>query len=264
MKNLGTKESNYSLHTNENFKKELESDITDIVQKISELFIHYFQFITENVKFKKSTFSRFIIIRGLDTIIHVFQFLLLYTKNIDLTYFHCQKSFYFYVEFVGQISEDEKMFLQLSSLDATTYVYKKTIFDISSELKKSNEVVSDCTRIKINVINDYIYTYKTILVYFINNEFSDKTQLNIVDRIYSKLNSLEDKSKITKFNDIIEKIYDGINNKKLFLTICDQIIKKYVKNTDLLNNNANKFLSDEFKDKLNDSPEKFIQWFASQ
>lgn len=264
MKTLGTKDSNYSLHNNENFKKELDSDISDIVQKIGELFINYFQFITENVKFKKSTFSRFIIIRGLDTIIHVFQFLLLYTKNIDLTYFHCQKSFYFYVEFVGQISEDEKMFLQLSSLDATTYVYKKTIFDISPELKKSNENVSDLARLKINIINDYIYTYKTILIHFINNEFTDKSQLNIIDRIYSKLNNLEDKSKIIKLNDIIEKIYDGINNKKQYLSLCEQIIKKYVKNPEYLNNNMNKFLSDEFKDKLNDSPEKFIHWFASQ
>jgi len=264
MKTLGTKDTNYSLHNNENFKKELETDISDVVQKISELFIHYFQFITENVKFKKSTFSRFIIIRGLDTLIHVFQFLLLYTKNIDLTYFHCQKSFYFYVEFVGQISEDEKMFLQLSSLDATTYVYKKTIFDIHSDVKKSNENVSDYTRFKLDIINDYIYTYKTILIHFINNEFTDKNQLNSIEHIYSKLNSLEDKSVILQFNELIEKIYDNIIDKKKFFGLCEQIVKKYVKNYQHLHNSINKFLSDEFKDKLNNSPDKFIQWFTCQ
>ena len=137
MKTLANKEVNYSLHNNENFKKELEPEISDITKKLSELFIDYFKFIIENIKFKKSNFSRFIITRGLDTIINVFNHILFYTKNLDVTYFHCQKAFYFYVEFIGQISEDEKMFLQLSSRDATTYVYKKTIFEINNETKKN-------------------------------------------------------------------------------------------------------------------------------
>jgi hypothetical protein len=72
---------------------------------------------------------------------------------VDLTYFHCQKSFYFYVEFVSQISEDEKMFLQLTSRDASTYVYKKTIFEINNEFKKMNDDMSDTTREKFEVIN---------------------------------------------------------------------------------------------------------------
>lgn len=137
MKTLGSKEVNYSLHNNENYKKELEPEISDVVIKISELFIDYFKFITENIKLKKTNFSRFIVTRGLDTIINVFNHILLYTKNLDVTYFHCQKAFYLYVEFVGQISEDEKMFLQLSSRDASTYVYKKTIFEINNETKEN-------------------------------------------------------------------------------------------------------------------------------
>ena len=113
MKTIANKEFNYSLQNNENFKKDIESDVTDIVKKLSELFIDYFHIIKENIKLKKSDFSRFIIARGLDTIINVFNNILFYTKNLDVTYFHCQKAFYFYVEFVGQISEDEKLFLQL-------------------------------------------------------------------------------------------------------------------------------------------------------
>ena len=162
MKTLVNKEVNYSLHNNENFRKELEPEISDVIKKISELFIDYFKFIIENIKLKKSNFSRFIITRGLDTIINVFNNLLFYTKNLDVTYFHCQKAFYFYVEFVGQISEDEKMFLQLSSRDATTYVYKKTIFEINNEIRKNNEDISDYTRLKLDIVNSYIDLYKTL------------------------------------------------------------------------------------------------------
>ena len=138
MKSMANKEVNYSLHNSENYKKELECELNDVVNKLSELLIEYFKFITDKLTLKKSKFSRFIITRGLDTITNVFNCILFYTKNLELTYFHSQRAFYFYVEFVGQISEDEKMFLQLSSRDATTYVYKKTVFEINNEEKNNN------------------------------------------------------------------------------------------------------------------------------
>ena len=52
MKSIGNKELNYSLQNSENFKKEIENEITDVVKKLSELFVDYFKFITENIKLK--------------------------------------------------------------------------------------------------------------------------------------------------------------------------------------------------------------------
>ena len=157
---ISNKDTNYSLNISENYKKELECDVSDVTKKYTALIVDYFNFILENIKISNIHFAKFIIIRGLDTITNVFLHLLYYTKNIDLTYFHCQKSFYFYVEFVGQISDDEKMFLQLTSRDATTYVYKKTIFDINSELKKLNEGCSEMFREKMKIIESYIIIYQ--------------------------------------------------------------------------------------------------------
>ena len=105
--------------------------------KYSELLIEYTKFIVENIQIKNKSYSKFIIIRGLDTITNVFTTILYYTKNLDLTFFHCQKSYYFYVEFISQISEAEKLFLQLSSRDASTYVYKKTLFDLNNSVLKT-------------------------------------------------------------------------------------------------------------------------------
>jgi len=261
MKSFANKEINYSLHNNENYKKELDSEITDVVQKISQLFIDYFKFITENIKLKKSTFSRFIIVRGLDTIINVFNYILLYTKNVDLVYFHCQKAFYFYVEFVGQISEDEKMFLQLTSRDATTYVYKKTIFEINSDLKKNNEEISDYTRLKLDIINIYIDLYKTLLLKLINDDFTHVKNLENIELIYKKLNGLTNKSNLKNLNQIIEFLYYRIENSEYFFDVCLLLIKKFIKNQEQINNCIDKFLSDEFKDKLEDTPEKFVAWF---
>jgi hypothetical protein len=263
MKTLANKEVNYSLHNNENFKKELESEISEVAIKLSELFIDYFKFIVENIKLKKSNFSRFIITRGLDTIVNVFNFILFYTKNLDVAYFHCQKAFYFYVEFVGQISEDEKMFLKLSSRDATTYVYKKTIFEINNEIKKKNKDISDYTRFKLDIINSYVDLYKTILLKLINNDFLNNDKLTIIENVYKKLNNLTNKSNIKLLNEIVEKLYYQIDEDGYFLDVCTIITKKIGKKQDLLKNYFDKFLSEEFKDKICETPDKFVSWFMS-
>jgi len=266
MKTSINKEHNYSLNNYENFKKELNYHVNDVIEKILELFIEYYKFITENIKIKKSKFYQFIIIRGLDTIISIFNFILLYSKNLDLTYFHCQRAYYFYVEFVGQISEDEKTFLQLTSRDAITYVYKKTIFEINNEIKKNNETISDYTRLKIDVINDYIELYRIILLKLINNNLDEKMnneKIIIIQTIFKKINTLNNKSKIKLFNGLIEKIYYEIENINCFLDICSILTKKITKNNDILNNCKQKILSESFKDIINEPTEKFINWITS-
>jgi hypothetical protein len=110
---ISHKDNNYSLNNIENYRKTLECGLGEVTKIYGDLLVEYSNFISENIKVKNSSFSRFIIIRGLDTITNVFLHILNATKNIELTYFHCQKSFYFYVEFVGQISDEEKSFLSL-------------------------------------------------------------------------------------------------------------------------------------------------------
>lgn len=264
MKSFANKEINYSLNNPENYRKELDSEITDVVEKLGDLFVQYFKFITENIKIKNTQFTRFIIIRGLDTISNVFNNILLNTKNLDLTYFHSQKAFYLYVEFIGQISEDEKMFLQLSSRDATTYVYKKTIFDMNNDYKKTNEVLTDYTRLKISIINNYTHLYEILLTKIINDITIDVSKINDIEKLYKKLNDLPNKSHIKIISDIIHKFSDKINDAQKFLDICSLLIKKCVKNPNLLGINfLNKFLSQDFAHKIQESPDKFIGWFMS-
>ena len=264
MESLGNKEVNYSLHNNENFKKELDDDISDVTKKLSELFIDYFKFIIEKIKLEKPNILRFTIIRGLDTIINVFNHILFYTKNLDVTYFHCQKAFYFYVEFVSQISGDENTFLQLSSRDVITYVYKQTIFKINYEKMKSNKEMSDDTRLKLDIINSYVDLYKTILLKLINYDLLNNEKLISIKNIYTKLNKLANNSKITLLNELIEKFYYYIDDDIFFFDSCELLIKKIHKNKKLSYNDCfNKFLSEDFKDKLQKSPDKFISWILN-
>ena len=261
---ISNKDTNYSLNISENYKKELECDVSDVTKKYTALIVDYFNFILENIKISNIHFAKFIIIRGLDTITNVFLHLLYYTKNIDLTYFHCQKSFYFYVEFVGQISDDEKMFLQLTSRDATTYVYKKTIFDINRELKKLNEGGSEMFREKMKIIESYIIINQTYLLKIIHShDKMNNSKLEYLLSLSGKLNGIQNKSKINKLENIIEKLYYKIDDVNLFFETNNLLIKKFIKNQETLLNAEKKINLEEANDKLKESPDKFINWLMS-
>ena len=259
---ISNKDNNYSLQNQENYKKEFNCNVSEIVEKYSELIIEYFKFIMENLKIKNTKFSKFIIMRGLDTITNVFLHILYFTKNIDLTYFHSQKSYYFYVEFVGQISDDEKMFLQLTSRDATTYVYKKTVFDINNEFKKQYENVTFEFREKMKIIKSYINLYQIYLVKIIQTENIDISYLLNLNKLCEKLNNLTNKSKIFILENITDKLYDKKLNIDKFFEISSLLVKKFLKNQEILKNAENKFNLEEFNDKLFiESTDKFITWF---
>jgi len=98
----------------------------------------------------------FIILRGLETTTHVFKYVLVYTQNLEAAFHHAQKAIYYYLEFITQVAEQKNAFLQLSSRDAITYVYKKTIYLINNlESKKSKNDI-------INTMNLYIQLYKNL------------------------------------------------------------------------------------------------------
>jgi hypothetical protein len=264
---IANKDINYSLYNNENYRKELESTINDVAKKYSDLIVDYYKFIQENIKISGTNLSKFIVIRGLDTITNVFLYILYFTKNLDLTYFHCQKSFYFYVEFVGQISDDEKMFLQLTSRDATTYVYKKTIFEINNELKKLHEKPSAAFTEKLDIIKNYINIYQTYLLKIINTKNVKKSNIPNIEiflKITEKLNSLNNKSKINLLENIIDKLYDKIENNDLFFEMNYAIIKKFLKNQTIIKQLEEKIMSEEFNEKKDIlDTDKFINWFLS-
>lgn len=74
---------------------------------------------------------------GVNTFIHVFRLLILYTKNLDLAVYHTQRGIYYFVQFISQIAEEPNGFLQLAARDATMFVLKKTVFEISTSYRKS-------------------------------------------------------------------------------------------------------------------------------
>ena len=259
-------ETNYSLYNTDNFKNSLDVTTCIVLNKYKDCIFEFFNIILDNIKVKNNSYYKFIITRGLETITNVFTTILYYTKNVELTSFHCQKAIYFYVEFVSQISEEQNIFLQLSSRDATSYVYKKTIYEINNDFKKNMLVTDEKTVHEFNIITENIKIQKNIYLKIINNIeifIKDKKQFDKCIKLCFKISSLELELKnLLFFNTIIDFLDIEFSNIDKFLEIVLLLIRKINKNEEIIKNCLSKIHCDDKNNYINDNPEKFIAWFC--
>jgi len=265
----------FSLNDSNNYICNLTNTIGDIVNKYNTLLMEYLNFIVDNINEKNSAYSKFIIERGIETITHVFTMLLYYSRNVDMAYYHGQRSFYFYVEFIGQISEDQHTFLNLSSSDAAMFVYKKTIFELSADYRKNLTEPSKDTIEKLDTLNVNINIFKNIIFFTLQEmKITEKNAIigNLVKHMESMCNKLlKYKFTIQEYNTI--ENFVSLMSKNVSITkyyeLVDQFIQKYSK---IKPESANKIsdarISEKFTDplcesKLEESSEKFIKWILA-
>ena len=165
MKGSKNYEIDYCLKNEKNINKTLTYNINQIITKYILLLRGYLLFISEKlITIKNKENYCFILLRGLDTITSVFTMLLYNTNNLELAYYHSQKSYFYYIEFIEQISDENRSFLMLNSRDASIYVYKKTIFEICNP-----DIIRDL--IKYKQVNLCIDIYKNLIYYAMNADF---------------------------------------------------------------------------------------------
>lgn len=183
----------YSLHNSENYLQSLTHTASEILKKYRLLVVEYLLFINETINSCKTNDNcKFIILRGLTTISYVFIFILHSSRNLNMAYYHSQKAFYYYTEFIGQITGDQNVFLQLTSRDAVMFVYKKTIFEIHNDYKNINVFLNELTNEneKMEFLDAYVQIIKNLVIHSIHsndfknikeNDVSYKT--TVVDKI---------------------------------------------------------------------------------
>ena len=246
--------THYALHNVKNYNKTIQNTPHDIQSQFLEIIVAYIHLITEKLKIKNKQHFIFIFERGLQLIMHVFSMIFYYTKNLKLTLYHSQKAYYFYIEFIEQITDENITFLQLSSRDALMFVYKKTIFDLNNEYKK-NMVTNndDLSIICYNDENNLIL--KTILSFlihhadfkYINNKASheyiniccdkihifgnkiNKKNITCVFRFANFLNETPHKYTINSYFNILDNFVKQLHKKQLD----DQIIIKNINNLNI-------------------------------
>jgi hypothetical protein len=229
--------SHFILYNTSNYKAVINNSVSEILSKFVEVIIEYMRFISEKIIMKNKPYYRFIFERGIETLIHVFSVIFYFTKNLELTFYHTQKAYYFYIEFIEQISDDNVTFLQLSSRDAILFVYKKTIFDLNNEYKKNIQEPTSEEKTILATVDTYTHIYKSIVLFIINH--TDFKYENKNEYINTSCNAIEFISETLNKNKIksnhIECVYLFItllDDKKLdmldFFRLLDEFIKKVI------------------------------------
>jgi hypothetical protein len=237
------------------------------MSKYNELIIDYLKYIYSTIKISNKDYFLFIINRGLHTVNHVFNLLLLYTRNLELIDFHIKKAYLYYVEFVGQISEDNNSYLQLSSKDAMLFVYKKTIFELNNDFRKKEHFSSPIQK-SFLVIYDYIKLNTKIINHIFNyNNKSEKEylkikkQMNKTMKIYIKSSSNRELIELfINYIIVLKQNEEFMNYYRLFINKLNKINKQ--KKTIDKKQFLKKCSYIEEKIKI-DSPSKFITWLLN-
>lgn len=187
--------NSHSLNDPKIYHPKLKESIDIILQKYISLIEDYQNLFFENIKINNEKYYKYLLLNGIKTISTVFLFILMYTRSLPTTYFHTEKGYYIYIEFVSQIDNQNHSFLQLNGKDASLFVYKKTIFEIDNNIKK-DFVCKE--KEKLDIINNFY----GILLKLYNYNLEDE-----------EFNCLEDyKSNLQKINQINFNILTQIVN----------------------------------------------------
>ena len=236
------------LSNSSNYLEKYNHDDITIINKFNNLLKDYLIQLEDSLKNINilDDKKKYIIIVGLSTITNVFRIILIYTKNLDISYQISKKSIYYYLEFIGQICEDQHEFLKLTPKDASLFVYKKTIDTINKNIN-NNKINLEITL--ENILESNYNIVSKLIIYILNNNNNNiKSDIfNKIKQIISIYNS--DILQLKKYNindfqnklEIIELCTDNLdidNNTTITISFIIGIIKKLIKNN--INININK------------------------
>ena len=218
--------SNISLCNLANYKSKLSSSLQSIFANYGEIVSNYINLFYECIKIENKDYFYYLFKNGLMSITHIFNMLLLYTNNLELTQSYCQNSLFYYVEFISQIDNINHSFLELNGKDASLFIYKKSIFEINNDIKKNANIKNN-----IKITNAKLLTniYVKLIEIIYNNKFtrcisSENSSLDNLMKIQASLTEIiNDKKSLNekKLLDDKKKNEIVINNK---LVIIDKFV----------------------------------------
>tara|TARA_A100001015_G_scaffold166487_1_gene185060 strand:- start:2426 stop:3058 length:633 start_codon:yes stop_codon:yes gene_type:complete len=200
----------YSLSDKKIYNDKLTADFNKYFinyKKIILMYLNHYKNIIEN----KEELNNEIKFNGVSALTNIYLILLISTKNLNATMHNCEKTIFYYFEFIEQMNApktDIQAILKLNVFDAKLFIYKKTIYDIIEINYKNN----DCEEEFFSNIKNFTLVINRILEILINSN----------KKIDTIINSL---------GDIIDEIPYNINNNQVDII---RNIKTYTTNSELL------------------------------
>lgn len=120
-----------NLENNELYNSKLKNSNEIILKNFLNLITTYKKYILKNEEKGSSSFLNVFFNRGLNALIIIFMSILKRTNSLELAYYHCEKSIYYYNEFFSQIT-NKNNFINVNCNDAIMFLYKKSIYRLAN------------------------------------------------------------------------------------------------------------------------------------
>lgn len=246
----------YNLNNQDNYNNYLTSNLKEIIDNYIYILLNYILLFNEKINNDRNDTKNiifFIFKKGISTINHIFLFILYYTKNLEVTFYHLQNSYIFYVEFIEQINFNSSNSIKISVNDAVTFVYKKNIYNV-------NNSINNATKEEKNIffqMQEIIKIFNKIIDMYISdiqqNEFNLVELKNIIENLQTSIYQKIKNKNIVNFNiDIINSInyfidllnifnISFVKKKELLFSFINEINSKKNINFNLLTNNIQSF-----------------------
>ena len=177
----------YILNSVENYKNELNDNETILFLKYVGMVHEMIILCNDSITSENKDYVKHILITCIKNSSYIYNFILLYTKNLELALYHTQKSILYYFEFIIQVGEGSRNTLKLTTKDATIFIYKKTVFEINDEYKKTYQESSQ-TKLVMKDLELYTNTYNKILIHLISSfDFNENDMTKLQKIILTKM-----------------------------------------------------------------------------
>ncbi len=188
-----------------NYNSKLKQPFENICKKFIETINYYILHSKLNIKTSNSIF-----LKGISIITNIFKLILYYTKNLELTVSTSNRGIFYYIEYINQINEkdNEYVFVNLNLKDAITYVYRKTIFLIDDNFKKTYilEETEKSTFDAFNIFTTFYIKIMHTVFNSVNLKLIDENELdsNLLN-LYNCINNIQKYSILSKKNTVQNK-----------------------------------------------------------
>lgn len=247
------------IQNEDNYVASLQNTEKECFGNYIKIINDYIKDFNEKIVYQNNAKHTFILEKGFDTIRHVFTQFLLYSNNLEFAIEVTEKAYQYFIEFIGQIGEENNAIFNLSTQDAILFAYKKTIYEIPPNIKKDfseHDPLIDC-------VKGYVNIYDVLLIYHINHHHT----LDNIDIFLPITDSLLQLPLLFDKLDVILSFIKFIQIKnipsvKYFQTI-NIFVKQIGKKGVSLHNLEKKFINSQTDIVIESSPHKIVKWFLS-
>jgi hypothetical protein len=179
MTKIENSNTKYNLNNSDNYNNYLTCNLKEIIDNYIYILLNYILLFNKKInnKVDNNNILFFIFKKGISTINYIFLFILYYTKNLELAFYHLQNSYIFYIEFIEQINFNSSNSIKISVNDAILFVYKKNIYNVNNSINNTTEQEK-----KIFLqIEEIIKIYNGIIDIFILHSQSQQNTFNLIE-----------------------------------------------------------------------------------